>query len=403
MLSKTKNEKLTKIVLSLMPFGLILINIKLFNIGEAAFKPIHIIVLITIVVGLTKGVSYKRLLILLFYSMVPMLALNNIVSYPAFLSTYLIYLMSLMLLFLGMPSLLKSNKLDIQKVFILLFRAFNFTALYGILQFVLANFFDDYRLYNNLGRFQFHPHLDNQIFGIIRATSIYIEPSVFAWIATTVLVLVVFLYDHKILSENEKKITVSLCLLSLLIAFSAAGFVSLIFILMIYNANAKLSYHSILINGLILLSLILILVIEPGLIKYLRLSEITRQNTSGYIRIVEPFYAMKDVMSNYPLFGRGLGQIGVFDQNLQYNMNIHNSLYGSIITFGVMSAAYYIPILFKFSKIIKQNKKSVLLIINLLFIFLTTGSFLSLELPLIYCLYIFAIKYKNDCGLMGEE
>lgn len=395
MLSKTKNEKLTKIVLSLMPFGLILINIKLFNIGEAAFKPIHIIVLITIVIGLNKGVSYKRLLMLLFYSIVPMLALNNIVSYPAFLSTYLIYLMSLMLLFLGMPPLLKSNKLGIKKIFILLFRVFNFTALYGILQFVLANFFDDYRLYNNLGRFQFHPHLDNQIFGIIRATSIYIEPSVFAWIATTVLVLAFYLRKTDTISNKETNITIGLSIISVLIAFSSAGLITLITLVILLTFLVKRSYLVLILRWGLIITTFLIVLTQPEMINYLRLSEIGRQNTSGYIRIIEPFYAMKEVLIKYTLFGRGLGQIGVFDQNLQYNRNIHNSLYGSVITFGICSLLYFIPISLKFINYVKQDKHTIILFANLFFVFLSTGSFLSLEMPLIFCLCQFAIKYKD--------
>lgn len=394
MLSKTKNEKLTKIVLSLMPFGLILINIKLFNIGEAAFKPIHIIVLITIVVGLTKGVSYKRLLIMFFYSVVPMLALYIIVSYPAFFSTYLIYLMSLMLLFLGMPSLLKSNKVGIQKVFILLFRAFNFTAVYGILQFVLANFFDDYSLYNNLGRFQFHPHLDNQIFGIIRATSIYIEPSVFAWIATTVLVLAFYLRETDTISNKETKITMGLSIISVLIAFSSAGLITLIVSIILLTFLVKRSYLVLMLRWGLVITTFLIVLTQSEMINYLRLNEIGRQNTSSYIRLIEPFYAMKEVLVKYTLFGRGIGQIGVFDQNLKYNMNIHNSLYGAVITFGISSLLYFIPISLKFINYVKRDKHTIILFVNLFFIFLSTGSFLALEMPLIHCLCQFAIQYK---------
>lgn len=394
-INKNMNGNFMGLVLSIFPLGLILINIKLFNIGDAAFKPIHVIVITTIILGISRGINLKRFIIMLIYAIIPWFSIINVVSFSDFVSTYLIYLMSLMLIFIGISPALITDANVIQKMFKILFRTFNFSAIYGIIQFLLANIFGNFNLYNNLGRFQFHPHYYNRIFGIDRATSIYIEPSVFAWVAVTILVLALYLMNTPIMGKKELKHTVILATTSVLISFSASGFVSYFLVILLYTFNKKSNYKTILFSWILVSALLLIIIFQPTQLRYLRLTEISRPNTSGYARIIEPFYAMREVFANYPLTGRGLGQIGVYDLNLTYNVYINNSLYGIVITFGILTILYAVPIGISFYRFIKQDKLTLILFANLVLIFISTGSFLSLEMPLIYCLYLFAIRYKK--------
>lgn len=224
-LAKSKLNIREKILL-LIPFGLILINIKFFDFFSTAIKPIHFIVVLIIINALCSRIDIKNAVILWVYLLIPLLAFNNIISFKEFMFTYAIYILSLLLVLIGIKPFLKVDEQYQKKMFAILFKMFNISAIYGLIQFILANVFDDFRLYNNLGTFQYHMHLDNEIFGIIRATSIYIEPSVFSWIATTVLVLLLYLRKACILKPKAYKLTVLLCIVSIFISFSAAGLIA---------------------------------------------------------------------------------------------------------------------------------------------------------------------------------
>jgi Ca2+/Na+ antiporter len=104
---------------------------------------------------------------------------------------------------------------------------------------------------------------------------------------------------------------------------------------------------------------------------------------------------MIEAIKVYPVFGRGLGQIGVYDRKLVYNILIHNSFFGVFIIFGISALAYIIPILTSFYRAIKRDKMVLILVADLFFVFIATGSFLSLEMPLIYCIFLMAVNYKQ--------
>lgn len=389
------NRKLNNKLIILLPFGLLLINIKFFDIFGASIKPIHFIVLLIIIYSLTKKFKTKNFLLAIVYLLIPFLALGNVISLSSFLSTYLIYFMAVLLTFFGINLYTNSSYENLRRMFILLFRFFNFTAIYGICQYVLANYFQNYSLYNNLGSLQFHPHYPNELFGISRATSIYIEPSVYAWISTTVFVIFYYL-GKKILEKREYYLTGLMCLISVFITHSSAGylgFISIIFAILLVKRRTKIVVFS---QIFTLFFMILLVLSNTGIFKYLRLGEIFREDTSGYARITEPFYAMIESLEFYLLSGRGLGQIGVYDSNLIYNIYIHNSLLGIFITFGLLAFVYLIPIIKNFYRYIKFDQETLPLFINLVFIFITTGSFLSLELPVIFFLMVLAISCKNN-------
>lgn len=386
----------------LLPFCIILLNIQLFDVG-AAVKPAHIIVILIILSAIYNNFKINKPKILLIYIFVPLLGLSNIISLYEFIKTYVVYILSSILIMVGLQYYKNIDKAILKKMFTVFFRAFNITAAYGIVQFLSANIFKNLSLYNNLGSFQFHPHLDNSLFGLYRATSIYIEPSVFAWVCTTVFVILYYLRNCEILKKEEYIFTGAMCVSGIAAAISSSGFLGSIAIgISIIFTKKRNKINSALLISILAFSII-VLIFKPSLLRFLRLEEIMRENTSGYKRLVEPLFAMAETMKMYPLAGRGLGQIGVQNSDLIYNIGIHNSFYGIFITFGMSAFIYIIPIAYKIYSYIKNDKTALPLFVNILYVFSATGSFLSLEIPVIYCLCVLAISYKNNYDFKGAS
>lgn len=379
----------------MLPFCIILMNIKLFEVGPA-IKPAHFIVGIIILNAILKKFKVNNLIVSLFYILVPLLSLSNIMSLKEFVQTFAIYIMSCFLLLISLQYYKDIDKASLKKMFIIFFRAFNLTVIYGIIQFLLANIFKNTSLYNNLGVFQYHPHYDNRLYGFYRAASIYIEPSVFAWVCTTVFVILYYLRNNEIIKKEEYIFTEIMCISGVIVAISASGFLGsiLIFLSILLTKNRSKEVVT-LIVAILALSMILIFT-YPEFFDFLRLDEIMHKGTSGYGRFGQPLLAMMETIKMYPLTGRGLGQIGVYNPELQYNIAIHNSLFGVFITFGMSALLYIIPIMYNTYKYILNDKNTLTLFVNIFYVFITTGSFLSLEIPVIYCLIVLAISYQQN-------
>jgi hypothetical protein len=290
-----------------------------------------------------------------------------------------------------LPSIIAKVEYNFKILFFkFIFTSYCYVIIYGLVQFFFINVFSLDILYNNFGIFQYHPHFQNDLFGLSRATSIFYEPSVFAWATNLIIVLFVYLRKNLQFKKNKYYLYLFIYFSGLLVTISSSGFLTFSFLLLFYYLSYK---ASILRNLVIFIPFFAFLV--TVLYPFFRLDEIAEQNTSGYARLFFPFLNLLEVLNKYLFFGRGLGQFGVDDSSLNYDGVIHNSVLGIIITFGLSSIFYLMIFFIKIKKYYILSKKSIILWVNLILIFFSTGSFLSLELPIIYVIITLAVNTRN--------
>jgi hypothetical protein len=378
----------------LLPLGVILMNVKLFDVAGRSIQPIHVIVVLLVIAALGGRIRKSSLLQMAFYCLLPLCGVIEVSSKADFASSYAVYVLSCALIFIGIRPFLHGERKGLQRVYVLLFRMFNVTAAFGIVQFVHANAFHSRALYNILGRFQHHPHYPNELFGFHRATSVYIEPSVFAWVCTTVFVINTYLRHRRVLDDREYYLTLTLSVLGTLLTLSASGYIGFTLVLLCMLLVRGKRDTPVLVSLLATTALLLI-VFVPSMLSWLRISTILVPGSSGYNRLVQPYQAMMETLRVSPVFGRGIGQIGVVDPRYVHNYPIHNSAYGIVVAFGLSALAYVVPVIRRMIIYIRSDLQSIPLFANLFYVFVTTGSFLSLELPVLYSLSTIAIALKT--------
>jgi hypothetical protein len=372
-------------IIYLLGLSIILSNLKFFSINESSIQPIHFLTLFLVYSVLVFKFRVKNLISYFLFLIFPVFGILNIISFQDFLMTYLIYVFLISLLFLVLPKIhtIKTNILI--KSIDLFLKLFYITAIFGIVQFIILNIFNLNNFYNFFGIFQHHYHYNNLLHGILRSTSIYIEPSVFAWIT---LVNLGIHYYSKIKFFKHPAVFEFICIVSIFVSQSASGFIGLLFLVIIKKVILD---KNVIYFVIFILASILITVYFQSLVAFLRLNSIFIENTSGYNRIVIPIETTIDVLSKYPFFGIGIGQLGLSNPNLTYSGTIHNSIFGIIITFGFSSIIVYLYMILNAIKILKKDSSTIILIFILIFILFTTGSFLSLEL--VYILLLFYISF----------
>lgn len=368
-------------LLKFIIYALYFINVQFFFIGSIAIKPIHFFGFGYFLIFLLRGSSIKNIFEFALMACVVLLGVINAVDIVEFWKSYVLFLLSLALLIFG-PEFISSFKLSTKISFLnFIFISYKWIVLYGVLQFMLKNIFGSDLLYNNLGVFQYHPHYENELFGLSRATSIFYEPSVFGWVTNLIICALVVFRDKIGIERKTFLNSLFIYLIGLLVSLSSSAFASFFLLVVVYFIIKNRS------KGIYILLFLPIFILGLGLLApYLRLSEIGTENTSGYARVIWPFLNLIEVFELYPVLGRGLGQFGVEDNSLLYDGVIHNSIYGFLISFGLSSV---ILISFAFIRLLNYLKHDLLwlvLWICLFSIFSTTGSFLSLELPFVYLL-----------------
>ena len=385
---------MNKFLLKLLILSIYLINIKLFMIGSVAFKPIHIFGFIFFLIFIIRKQTIKNVIIFIIILIVVLFGYFNALDKVEFWKSLVILTLSLALLLFG-PNIISGIRNEIKlKFFKFIFRSYIYVVLYGLIQFGTKNFFGLDLFYNNLGKFQFHPHYQNDLFGFSRATSIFYDPSVYAWVTNLIITLLIIFKDKIGINRSLFFKYLTCFFLGLISSLSSSGFVAFFLIIIVYYfiKYRKKNVYLVILSPLFLVGIWL-------LFPYLRLSEITSENTSGYARIVFPLLNLIEVFNTYPIFGRGIGQFGVEDPSLLYDGVIHNSIYGFFISFGISALLLFFICLKRFYSHISSDPIWLLLWLNLLLIFTTTGSFLSLELPFIY-LIIFTlyslVNHHND-------
>lgn len=388
---------MNNLLLKLLICSIYLINIQLFMLGAVALKPIHIFGFVFFIISNIQRPSIKNIVKFFIVLLVVFLGYFNAIDKTEFWKSFILIFLGLGLLLFA-PNLISNFKVERKiRFFYFVFKSYVVIVLYGVIQFFAKNFLGSDFLYNNLGQFQFHPHYENDLFGFSRATSIFYEPSVFAWV-TNLIISILLIYQKKIgFSRKIFLVYLFIYLLGLLVSLSSSGLLSLIVITLVYYVSVYgIRLKKIVLFGPIFFGIVLLA------LPYLRLSEIVTENTSGFNRVVFPFLNLLEVLKNYPFFGRALGQFGVEDNKLLYDGVIHNSVYGLFISFGLSSLVLIAFAFHRFYTHLKSDLIWAVLWLNLLFIFSSTGSFLSLELPFIYLIIFTLYNLVNSVSIRRQ-
>jgi hypothetical protein len=279
--------------------------------------------------------------------------------------------------------------------------AFGFMTLagaFGVFQF-FANNFMGLGIYNFFGPLQAHPHFGNTILGIDRSTSVFIEPSQFAWVSLFFIALAAYLYKNRVeIGLPRWRWHLLVVIFGLLASLSAVGYIGFVILaaILVFEERGRLSSRylygvSAFLGGLVGLVL-------TGAYRFLRLDTIAVEGTSGFQRLIAPFLALRDTLEHYPLLGRGLGQQGVADLLLANSEEIiHNAVFGFWIVFGLFGGAL---ILFFFAQSYIKNlwagKAAILPLFMLAYMYLSTGAFIALEIPFLLTLASFAVSLAAE-------
>ena len=200
--------------------------------------------------------------------------------------------------------------------------------------------------------------------GYTRPVSLYYEPSFFALTALFILVV----------NDNTSSIRVVrvLSILSILISFSTTILIFLILyyaIEMIKNLNNKKSIL------FLILSLIFISIYFVDVISLIRLNELSRPGTSGYIRIIEPLLIAQSELSNSP-FGIPLGQLDVV---------FNNSAFLIVAYFGLLTFPLFLGWIYALRRKLRYIDTLRYMVICMAALF-TSGAIFTVEFAVLFML-----------------
>ena len=389
---KAQTSRFMKFIVSSTIFCIILENFKLFTIMGAAFKPIHIFIIAAIIYNILFAKFYiKDIICGLLFLVIPVLPLYRINDLDEWFKSYFIYVLIVGFMMTSMRSFVRAFKQDHAKYIRLFLYVVAFTQILGIIQFVCMNVFDYFFLENFWGRFQFHPSQYGESNGLYRAYSLFLEPSFFAWVCNSALAVILF-SNKDGLPKKQKIMFLVITVLSTLLTLSASGLVVMLALLFVYLVIRSTNATKILASAVVALIAITLIAIFTDLLKPLeRISqELANEETSGYERWITPLIYIKETLINYPIFGRGLGQEGMVDKIgiIGLYAGINNSLFGIVVWLGTTSLFYLIPAITYSIRQIKKNKLSLILIINLLGIYASTGAWCSVDTFLFLILFV---------------
>ena len=375
--------------LLLIPVFLYLSNLAILSLSETKLRPMEVLTpfLILLFLFTCRKVTLKPALFVML--IMPIGGLFNAVDIESTITSYLLYAEEISFLYIfcantkNIPNKTKKEIVDIT------FKFYYIAIVYAVIQFLLANIFDSMILYNNLGIFQWHPHYENTLRGIIRATSVFYEPSVLGWVCVFMFALNEYLRIKRYLMPTRV-----LTVIGTLVSFSSSGILGmglLIALTVFMEYRKKRVFKLILIVGAIFL-----VVAGPFLFNLLRLPSILVEGTSGYKRIAYPFLAMIDTLTVYPIFGRGLGQIALADPLIAHYEHIHNSFFGIIVTFGLSGLFIYLQLGKLFVRWWNKDRRTIIFPVLVLFLLFVNGSFLTLEYPIVILIAHLAIDLKTQ-------
>ena len=387
----------------------VLENFMLFSAMGAPVQPSHLIFLIAILAALFGSelhVKKTNLAVALILFVLPLVPLYRISDTMEFIKSYVIYALDIVFICFAVPGIIEvlSEPKVYDKFLRILIGAITLAELFGILQFGINNAIGRDIAYGIFGRFESHVCLTSYKFGVYRAYSIFHEPSVFAWICS--FGLAILLYKGKTVTENRKKLVLyyGINAVAMLTTLSTIGYVTYFLLLVCYFLLEKE------INASKLFLLVGLFVGVYLAMKYTNAAnvvsritvELNAENSSGYERTVVPLEYLKRTLKYYPVFGRGLGQVGNVDKVgiIGLTSGVNNSLIGIFIDFGLSAI---IPIAFFAKKMItclKYDRKFIIIVLNMLMILFSTGAYMALSVVVVqvcsFLLYFDPIKKSNQ-------
>jgi hypothetical protein len=127
----------------------------------------------------------------------------------------------------------------------------------------------------------------------------------------------------------------------------------------------------------------------------LRLNTIFTYGSSGFARLIQPINSVINLLSKYPIFGSGLGQIGLYNPVLDSDNYIFNGIAVMIYSFGLSVIFFFVPILNYVFNVIRINPASKIFFISLFLTLFSTGEVFGLNLITIFLLFAISISIKR--------
>lgn len=376
------SSKFWSAIIILLIISVALENFKLFDLAGAPFKVTHIVFAIGIVYGFfTTKIKPKQFVLFLLFIALPLLPLYRINDKLEWFKSYAIYLLIVLFTFFCFKQIVKEftrKKWFFTKWFLLIT---SICEILGIVQFITVNFLGIDFLNGIFGSFEFHPTMTSISNGFTRSYSLFHEPSVLGWVTISSLV-VVLLSRHCFKKTRTFWLLFALNLLSVFASMSFLALAEAIIILLVYQFIKTKNKTIILLSVVgFLIAFLILYFFTPIFSGISRISEINRESSSGYERLISPINYVISTFRHYPLFGRGLGQEGDVDLvgTIGIYEGINNSIFGLLANFGLSALVIVFFVFAVFGRCLKQNKAWVLIIFCLFAIYVSTGAYISLD------------------------
>ncbi|WP_435163687.1 hypothetical protein [Paenibacillus glycanilyticus] len=367
--------------------GVVLINFAVVNMGGLKLSALHLtfILLVGVVLLRIRRIELDKAITILLLLALPLINVYFVSDQLEFFKTFMTYTILLLTYFCVIP-FLQGQGSEVFKVF---YRRLLIVILvlqvFGIIQWAAANFLNNMSLYNAYLPFQFNgEQLIGTYKGIIRANSIFPEPSIFAIICN--------LSSALILAFNRLKkdlLFFILNLLCLVITFSSSSYLFYLLIVAVYLLVRR--RYGLLAYGLGLLAIPMMLY-SSSLLQVFRFSELYVPGTSGYYRVISPLLMLRDILLYHPATGIGIGQIDLviprdysqyFVKSGKVGDTLDNSLILSLIVFGLPVLFVYGRVLMKYARRFMRQRLNLVLMAFLFSFLISTGLLFGPEFILI--------------------
>lgn len=375
-------NKFWNIIIICIILSVALENFKIANVLGTSLKPIHIVVILSIIYSLFfEKIKPTNLLLACFFLILPLIPLYRINDKLEFFKTYVVYFLMVMFCAFSLNPLKDRFVLDKVKYLNILIAVISIVQILGILQFLTLNLMGFDFMQNIFGTFTFHPTMNGTYNSrFLRAYSVYHEPSVLGWVTNTGF-LITLLGKKRWFSQRKYYFLILLSFLSIAVTLSTSA---LLFFILIFVCNYFIMPHTKekLFLPILFLGIFLILIALGFFDPLLRIfTEVGVENTSGNERFNDPLNYMIRTFSYFPLFGRGLGQEGEVDPIgiIGRVQTCNNSVFGLFVNFGLSGLIILFFILIYSLKFVKKDKRSFLVVLNMLGIYSSTGAYLAMD------------------------
>lgn len=381
--NSAKHRSFMRFLVSALIVCVSLENLKVLDIIGAALKPVHFVMIIaSAYCFMFKKKHATDIFVGMMFLIIPVFPLTRINDINEWFKSYMIYFIICVFMMTALRYVIAEMQLNYSYHLKLLVYIIAFVEVLGIIQFICMNFFGYFFLQNFWGSFQFHFNSFGESNGFLRAYSLFHEPSFFALVCNTSLAILLFL-NNDLFSTRKKVFLILLSLISVVCSIAVSGIVISMVLIVLYLLLKSKRPEKILFYLIIAFMAFLAIWFFTDLLDPLdRIAdELQTEGTSGYERMVTPFLYVEKVFEHYPIFGRGLGQEGDVDLIgiIGRYTGIQNSLIGIVSTFGLSVLFFYIPAIVYSIRKTKENRFWLILLVNIIGIYASTGAWCSLD------------------------